>query len=95
MSCPDCNGTGEYIGLNEKSPCQTCGGNGSKPITWDPADLRPSEEEKSWITELLNYYGRFQNVSPNSSRDPADYSGFKILQGSGGDLLWLEPEEEE
>lgn len=26
--CPDCRGTGEYIGLCEVSPCKTCGGSG-------------------------------------------------------------------
>ena len=25
--CPDCHGTGEYIGLNVREPCKTCGGN--------------------------------------------------------------------
>ena len=26
--CPDCGGTGEYVGLNAKQKCGTCGGSG-------------------------------------------------------------------
>lgn len=28
IPCPDCRGTGEYVGLIEVGPCTTCGGAG-------------------------------------------------------------------
>lgn len=38
MICPECNGTGEYRGLNVVEPCQACGGNRvvehTKELTW-------------------------------------------------------------
>ena len=29
ISCPDCGGSGRYVGLNIAEPCGTCGGTGS------------------------------------------------------------------
>lgn len=31
--CPDCRGTGQYVGLVETDVCRTCGGDGTRVTT--------------------------------------------------------------
>lgn len=51
VECPDCKGTGFYVGLTEREPCKTCAGVPEEADDGDVTEpMKTDWSESEWMT---------------------------------------------
>lgn len=86
MTCPDCNGTGKYVGLTATEPCRACAGTGIGR-TFTPAEFRALVEADGGSVEYVEGMPFFE-VDPKPIFIPAETE----TDLEGGCRVTLEPQ---